>query len=83
MVAEPVSCPRCGGLVQRLEDQWGVRLRCIMGCWQQDLNVKPVVRRTQQPGYKPAYEQGPHLPVTPSNYLPWREREQKAWEREA
>ena len=79
MPGEPVRCPRCGGLVHYREDQFGAELVCYNGCWQQDLNVKPLVRRTAGVGYM----QGPHLPETPSNYVPWRTRERKAWEREA
>ena len=78
MSGEPVRCPRCGGLVQRREDQYGVWLTCWMGCWQQDLNMKPLVRRTAGVGYM----QGPSLPVTPSNYVPWRERDRKTWMRD-
>ena len=33
----PESCPRCGGLLQALQDADGPRLSCFMGCWQQDL----------------------------------------------
>ena len=75
MPGEPLTCPRCGGLVQRREDQYGVWLSCWMGCWQQDLNAASPIKLRDV-----GYNQGPHLPVTPSNYVPWRERERKTRE---
>ena len=79
MPGEPLTCPRCGGLVQRREDQYGIWWSCWMGCWDEDVNAaEPIKLRKGNVGYN----QGPHLPVTPSNYLPYKERERKAWERD-
>ena len=31
------ACPRCGGTLEALADDFGPYLRCYMGCFQQDL----------------------------------------------
>ena len=35
-----ISCPKCGGLVERVEDVYGPYLHCYLGCWQQDLRAR-------------------------------------------
>ena len=38
---QPDRCPRCGGMVQHLQDKDGPYLRCFLGCWGKDLLQAP------------------------------------------
>ena len=76
------TCPRCRGDVQECADQYGPYLRCCQCGWYQDVKLfqaiaYPVQQRRRRE------DELPRLPVTPSNYLPWRERERGPWEAEA
>ena len=84
MAGEPLTCPKCGGRFRRDEDQYGAWLSCYMGCVQVDLNPAPrqMSKRMFNRQGEPGFQKGPRLPVTPSNYTPWRERERKEWEQD-
>ena len=72
------SCPKCQGDLERCEDANGSYLRCMQCGRYQDLLVSTPFRKTVRGHMR----QGPYLPTTPSNYKPWREREQQRWEEE-
>ena len=41
MTPQPDHCPRCGGMLEYLQDKDGPYLRCFLGCYQKDLLQSP------------------------------------------
>lgn len=81
------QCPRGHHAVLETSDQYGAWSRCWVCGWNDNgLQGNPPLSRpiTEKGWERPdsIHNRLHRLPTGPTNYLPWRERERKAWDRE-